>query len=256
LGIHKIKFTNTAGIGSDMNHILSGMQYCFDNSHKCIVEWYSFLHSKIDENGNYENLFNKFFYQDTYDETTVYDTTYENITPYKSLFASFWSNDINNCIPSLNKVSELVKNSNLLNSNFFRSLDQNYFKNEKVLGIHRRGTNYKNTIWYLDDDVYFRAIDMQLKNNNFDKIFLITDDLDSFENFKNQYGNQLIYTDSFKTKGIDGPEINSFERGLIAEQTMMDAFYLSQTDFKILVKSNLSIFSLLLNFNKDKFIVL
>ncbi len=137
-------------------------------------------------------------------------------------------------------------------------MNPNYFGNQKVLGIHRRGTTYKShPIFNTEDKTYFDSINETFRYNSFDKIFIITDDGESLENFKKEYGNQLIHTDTQLTTDGVSPEFQKhWDRKMVMEQCLRDIFYLAQTDYKILVHSNASLWSLLLNLQKNSFKVI
>ena len=97
-------------------------------------------------------------------------------------------------------------------------------------------------------------INNEFKNNNYDNVFLITDDLNSFKFFKSELGDSLIYTESTKVSGHGGVHTtNNVNRYKIADEVLTDAILLSLTDFKLLTKSNVSTFSNICNLEKDTF---
>lgn len=66
-----------------------------------------------------------------------------------------------------------------------------------MLGVHVRGAQRRRRIRGLANpipiDWYYSEIDNVLKNNQYDKIFLATDDDEYLENFKNRYGDKVLY---------------------------------------------------------------
>lgn len=264
MGLHRINFLEGAGIFSDLTAILSGIWYCSNNSIPFNVHWFNQNYGNIDANGKMDNLFDEYFFQKKYPNMEV-DFVYDRFTPYRSDITGlyFFNNRKDEIFEdivyqNLYKPSQLIRDVDMLNSSFFNSLNSNFFGNQKVLGVHRRGTTYKShPIYNVEDETYFDLINEEFKKNSYDKIFIITDDGQSLESFKKEYGNQLIHTDTQLTTDGISPEFQKhWDRKLVMEQCMRDVFYLAQTDFKILVHSNVSLWSLLFNLQKNSFKVI
>ena len=56
-------------------------------------------------------------------------------------------------------------------------------------------------------------------------------------------GNSLIYTDSLRVSGNIGVHFSGFDKKEVANNIVTDAVLLSQCDFKLLTKSNVSTFA-------------
>lgn len=83
-------------------------------------------------------------------------------------------------------------------------------RNKKTLGIHIRGTDYKLGIKshpnIISVDEYISLAKEFCGKNNYEQIFLATDDLEILNIFQNEFGNKLVYyNDTFRTSGDVGP---------------------------------------------------
>lgn len=80
------------------------------------------------------------------------------------------------------------------------------FTNEKVLGIHYRGTDYKreyrNHPVRVTEEEYFVEIDKVLASEHYSKMFIATDDKQSLLKFREKYGDALIcYENTVRSSG-------------------------------------------------------
>jgi hypothetical protein len=68
---------------------------------------------------------------------------------------------------------------------------------KKLLGVHARGTDYRvgynNHPVFVEEDNYFEKIDLILTRENWDGIFLATDDEMILDRFQKKYANSLYY---------------------------------------------------------------
>jgi hypothetical protein len=249
--IHISHINYNRGLFSKFFTILSGIEYCINTGNNFYITWVNELYSNYSE-----NIFNKYFHQKT-NETDRFDEEYQSITPYGQKF----SVDIKNC--KQNKIqlhnvfesySEVIKTSGLLDSDFIRSIETNYFQDKKVLGVHKRGTDHSVHGEILSDEFFFEKIETEINENQYEKIFLITDDLDSYKNFSEKYGSKLITTDSIKSCGGLGVHFSKQDnREKLAQDVIIDSILLSQTNKKIVTQSNVSYFSILYNLNYDNY---
>ena len=177
-----------------------------------------------------------------------FDNVFQTLTPYKYYFSA---NDNYN---TLLKPSKILHDYNILNNEFFTSIDTSELNSNKVLGVHRRGTDHYLHGFLLNDEYYFKEINEEFKKNNYDKILLITDDENSYNNFLSEFGETLITTNSTKTKSLTGLHKENLTDGdVLSKDVLLDSYLLSKTDYKIITRSNVSTFSLLCNLQKDNF---
>lgn len=80
------------------------------------------------------------------------------------------------------------------------------FQKFKVLGVHYRGTDFKKNYdshpVALTPEDYYESIETALKENNYDKIFIATDDRQALKEFQNRFGKKIIYyEDTLRAEG-------------------------------------------------------
>lgn len=237
------------GFFSDFLTSLAGIKYCYDNEYDFHIDWFNSLY----QTENAENLFDKFFFQKQINKQP--DMFYYNLTPYGYQFTDIANETCKEKMFNfLKPFSDLIKNLNILNTNFFKKIP-NYFENKKVLGFHKRGTDHVTHGDILSDDYFASKIDKELNNCYYDNIFMITDDFNSLNFFKKRYGNFLISTDSMKSDSQIGVHHlpNNFNKHKLASEAILDSYILSLTEKKLITKSNLSTFSILCNLKIDNF---
>ena len=105
------------------------------------------------------------------------------------------------------KMENLLDNFKLANEYFFKyfkfnnsitdkvNLFTNQFNDKRVLGLHYRGTDKNIVKWvtHVSIDEFISIIDSHLKNNNYDIIFISTDEFDFINKMKEKYNNILFY---------------------------------------------------------------
>ena len=106
----------------------------------------------------------------------------------KSLSIIFWSNIAKNYIPI---KKELIKESNIIKDRLFR-------KSNNVLGVFIRGTDYISTKPKMHPIVpslkqIIKDIKIMDEKNDYDWLFLITEDINIRKKFINEFGNKLKY---------------------------------------------------------------
>lgn len=121
--------------------------------------------------------------------------------------------------------------------------------NEKVLGIHFRGTDFKRNYnghpVNLSVDDYIKEVNNLLKNG-YDKIFVATDDVEALEKFVGLYGEKVVYygdvirssENETVMKSTSTRENHHYNLGL---EVLRDMMTLSQCDGLIAGLSQVSI---------------
>ena len=150
------------------------------------------------------------------------------------------------------EVDKIIKEKLILKDDIKKEIDLYYnqnIKGNKVLGIHKRGTD----IGYHHDKKkmieYFSYIDAV--KSDYDLIFLSTDERNVVDEFKKRYDNVINY--SYKTLSTSDKipsfaldKKNGYQKG---KDAIIDAYILSKCDFLLKTNSNLSNFSVLCNEN-------
>jgi len=249
---HKIIIRRNCGFFSDFLTSLAGIMYCNDNNHNVHVDWKSDLYLTESDN----NLFDLFFKNQIKSDLEFNQEYINNLTPYGYYYPEIVEKNTEKDIYDfLLPSNKLIKELDILNSDFINNIKKDTFNNKKVLGVHKRGTDHITHGQNRTNGEVMEFINNEYKNNNYDNVFLITDDLTSFDFFKQQLGDTLIHTPSTKVRGNIGihlPE-SEVDRYKIAGEVVTDAILLSLTDFKLLTKSNVSTFSNICNLKQDTF---
>ncbi|MBQ8635111.1 O-fucosyltransferase family protein [bacterium] len=125
----------------------------------------------------------------------------------------------------------------------------------KTLGIHIRGADFKrhydNHPNMVTIEEYATSVEETLKQHNFEKIFLATDDSEAIETFAAKFGDKLVYyKDVIRTSGDETVMKSEVDRPLhhyhLGLEVIRDSYTLSICDGLIAGLSNVSIFSRLM----------
>ena len=134
------------------------------------------------------------------------------------------------------------------------------FSNEQnILGVQHRKTDHSDVVRILSNEEIIKKIEYEFIKNSYDKIFLITDDESSLNDFKNHFEDKLVYNECFRSntdRAIHFYDNLPFNKIKLAEQVLIDSFCLAKTNFKMICNSNVSTFSLLANYDKNNYIYL
>jgi len=148
-----------------------------------------------------------------------------------------------------------------LNSTVQNIVDSNMkgFEKNKVLGLHIRRTDKFEYYLHYEPDVakpvelekVQEVVDKLIEKDNYSKIYLATDDNESYEFFKQKYDKMIIAIDAFRSSGkqsihMNHKNISGYKKGLDA---LLDCIFLSKCSFLIKSSSNLSTTSQYYNLN-------
>jgi hypothetical protein len=204
------------------------------------------------------NHINSLYYDSEYGEN-VWEYYFEKID---GDFDSITENILNNYIEikqvdglnlreTFNKYYfEFIK----LNSKTQEIIELNTSKvDSKTLGLHLRKTDKYNGSLFnepmaipIDDKLVVNLIDSVL--NNFDKIYLATDCIDTYEFFLNKYPKYIIPNNKLRGRGLNAIHTSNKNNGYIKGlESLIDCYSLSKCGFLIKSTSNLSCFSMFLN---------
>ncbi len=133
----------------------------------------------------------------------------------------------------------------------------NFYK-KKVLGVHFRGTDMKTQERHPYPATFKQIvsyIDSELKNNKYDLIFLVTEELNYLYKLKSRYKEKICYYNSFRSNKSDIFDNNrKNHRYLIGRENIIDMLLLSKTRSIICTNSNMADASNF--FSKDKKIII
>lgn len=123
------------------------------------------------------------------------------------------------------------------------------FKGYKILGIQKRGTDS----YYLGHatelfDIEYAFKEINNKINDYDKLFLITDEIPTLELFRKRYSDKLIHYDNASLS----PHEAAIHRGgstdckyKLGEDVLIETELLSKVDYLLAMNSNLSLWAIL-----------
>jgi hypothetical protein len=119
-----------------------------------------------------------------------------------------------------------------------------YFKNQKVLGVHFRGTDMKTQERHpfpATTDQITNLINYEIRKNNYNKIFLVTEENKYLKVLKKIYKDKLCFTNSFRTNksNIFEQNIRRNHRFKIGQENIIDMLILSKTNKIICTNSHL-----------------
>lgn len=138
-----------------------------------------------------------------------------------------------------------------------KNFENKYFKKNKVLGIHFRGTSMKtipNHPLPPSTQQMFNLVDRALSKFKFTKIFLVTDQLDYLNLFIRKYGNKVCYRNSFRSNKskifhLTDRKLHRYKMGVDA---LEDTLLMSKLNYLICSRSNMSEVASLMLPNKLK----
>ena len=126
-----------------------------------------------------------------------------------------------------------------------------YFFNDKmngskILGVHKRGTDISIHHNKIDIESYFNEIDLIL--DDYDSIFLCTDEKEVIDIFKKKYNNIITFESKTLSNNSHVPSFKYRKDGyLMGFEVIVESLLLSKADFLLKTNSNVSNFSLLYN---------
>jgi hypothetical protein len=246
--MNNLYVNRNCGFFSDFLTILAGIMYFHDTNEKFHINWVNSLYSD-DIN---ENLYSKFFNQ-VYEIDSI-QNEYLNVTPYGYYFPEAIGSGLNESkiYENLKKPSHILKHLNITNNQVFNEINTDYFNGLKVLGVQRRGTDHGVHGEILSDVFFLNEINEEFRKNSYDKVFVITDDINSLNFLKNELGDSLLYNDITRNNTKSGLHfLNLPNKSKLPYEVILDSVLLSLTDYKLITRSNVSTFSLLYNLNEN-----
>ena len=167
--------------------------------------------------------------------------------------------EFKNKITSSNLLLEIlkkqikIKKTKLKTINFLRN---KLFEGKKILGVHHRGTGYKITEYPITINQMINIINEILEKENYDKIFLVTEDLNNFKALKNYFGEKLIYLDSSQ-RGVNNLDVwktypRTLHRYKLGRDILYETFLLSYCDGYFDIETNPTEFAHAMNLNTNQ----
>ena len=147
-----------------------------------------------------------------------------------------------------NKIFDKYKNKIIPHFRFktlsHKFIEKNFNKNDKILGIHFRGTSYKTAVGHAlppTPKIMSEFTDSLIKKYKYTKIFLVTEETKYLNFFKKKYKNKCYYLNSFRSKNNEAFKIypRKLHRYRLGAETLVEALVLSKCNGLAYIKSNL-----------------
>lgn len=242
-----IKRTPGGGFFSNLSYVIKNLEIADKNNYIPIVDMCNFptMYNQKKNINNKKNVWEIYFKQtsnfklkDVYNSKNVYFSP-NNLKYRLDVFKNNKLKKIFDKYISINK--------NLLNvSNNFCKKN---FKKKKILGIHFRGTDQKISPGHAFPPTIYeikRLIDKKIKNQGFEKVFLLTEQLDYYNKIKNEYGDLICGYNYYRADKV--PNFSNcnrkYHRNKLGIESLIEAITLSKCDEVIYCETNISLFSI------------
>jgi hypothetical protein len=206
--------------------------------------------SNIQGYGN-QNIYEACFIQDENDYLTNINE-YSNIelVNYISKLNAYESETLTE--ENLKMCESIIKDNFILNDEMKQLLSSRHSQIDftKTIGFHRRATDMA-TVHHLST-IDLSDIFNILEQEEFENVFLMSDNLKDLNEFKKRYGNKLITFDEFTSSKFDNNpffKVENDEESIKQHirEIVFGAYTLGMTKKLICTKSNLSTFSIFSN---------
>ena len=165
-------------------------------------------------------------------------------------------------IKTIKQFRKIIKDQLKINKKIikiFKKIYKKKFQNHKVVGLHFRGSDMKNTPNHpfpLTFKQVYNIID-ELIAKNYDKIFLVTEEKKYVKILQQKYKQKLIFLNSFRTNDnkLFTHYSRKYHRYKLGKEILIEALLLSKCDILVSTKTNV-ILSALSFSSKPKKIIL
>jgi hypothetical protein len=230
-----------AGFFSNVNFVLNQLLICKKSKYTPIIDMENYK-TIYNENKKIFNTYNAWEYYfnklNKYKLIDVYKSKNVIINPINEKIKFEMSDKILNHFK--NKIIPHIKFQSLAD----RFIKKKFNKNDKILGIHLRGTSYKTAVGHAfppTPKIMSEFIDKLMNEYKYNKIFLVTEEAKYLDFFKNKYKNKCYYLNSFRSKSNDAFKIypRKLHRYKLGAETLVESLVLSKCNGLAYVKSNL-----------------
>jgi hypothetical protein len=204
------------------------------------MENYPSLHNEIYPINKSKNAWeyyfkkiNKYSLNEVYKSKNVYVSSK---TFQKKMFLDMTNNEISRYFSKIKIKKEILQKINIFNKEKFK-------KNDKILGVHFRGSTYKTARGHgfpLTKELMIKNIQSLIKKFDYNKIFVVTEEQEYLKALKEKFNDQIIFYDSFRMKKLDSYKIypRKNHRYLLGEEILIETVLLSKCNGLTFIKSN------------------
>ena len=230
---------------SNITFVLNHLKICKKFNFIPIVDMENFptIYNEKTKFKNTKNAWNYYFQNlNEYTLNDVYKSKNVLITDNK--FFHFFSYNIDKD----QEISEILRNEIKINNYLKKSYKkvEKEIKNKNVLGIHFRGTSYKRSAGHplpATKKQMYEITKEIIKKNKLDKIFLVTEEQNYLEFFKEKFGNKVFFLNSsYRSDKNDAFKIypRNLHRYKLGREAIIEAMLLSSCKYFVYLCSNIS----------------
>lgn len=239
------------GFFSDFNTIVGSLNYIKKNN----IQNFYFVWENVFYQEKKYNMFDEYFYKQNpyeYFEDSLTNTAVD--LGWKTIEAAEALLKTKGDIFGFEELHQTLKHFNYFENPIFKQIKNKTFIKPKTIGIHVRQTDHWGHGQLLPIQYYFQKLEEKL--NQYENIFLATDEVRVVDEFMKRYGNRVyINQDIVRSDNHipihTGKYINYKEK--LAEDVLLDAISLSLCDETIITSSNISHYIFIINPNLKYF---
>ena len=232
-----------AGMFSNVNYVINHLKICDQYNFIPIVDMENFttIYNEREKINNTYNAWEYYFEKlNKYTLNEVYNS--QNVILTSEFYQNNMETDIykKDYFKYLNKI-KIKKKFYKKANNFFKI---NFSNNDNILGVHFRGSTYKTARGHAYPATIpemIKNISKLIKKYKYNKIFLVTEELNYLKSLKKEFGKKLFYYDTFRMKNIDSFKIypRKKHRYKLGEENIIEAILLSRCNGLTYIKSNI-----------------
>ena len=245
-----------AGLFSNVTYVLNQIKVCKTYGFIPIIDMknYPTIYNEVKKIESSYNAWDYYFDSlNRFSLKEVYKS--KNVIFSSGKFENYMSVDMTNRSISHFFKYVIIKKKIFSLANIFANKFFN--KNDKILGVHFRGSTYKVAPKHAFPATKKLILDQVLylfKKYKYNKIFLVTEEMDYLKYFKSKLGKKCLYSSQYRMLKKDSFQIypRPLHRYKLGKETIIDAILLSKCDGITYIKSNLISASILLSKKKQK----
>lgn len=232
------------GFFSDFNTIVGSLHHFKTNNINFYCSWNNVHYQET----NY-NMFDKYFFIQDYskiDENKTYCTAVDTGFPY--IVDAENRIKINNDRSGFQSLHKTLKHFNYFENVFYKKCKNEIKIKPRTLGVHVRQTDHWRHGPVLPCEYYFEKIDEKIQE--YDYVFLATDELRIVNEFQKKYGNKLYLNEKvIRSDNHEPIHIDKYPqyKEKLAEDVFLDVLTLSLCDEIIITTSNISHYIFIIN---------
>ncbi len=250
-----IKRNKWRGMFSNLHYVISHLIYAKKKKFTCLVDMENYP-TIYNETNKINNSFNSWDYYFENLNSINLNKVYKN---FNFIFSDSTKLDTSKLHKRIYMKYEKILHSNLIKKKIIYQanlIEKKFFKDNKVLGVHLRGSDQKKGTLHPFPPTLKQTMaltEKTFKKYKFDKIFLVTEEKNYFNKFKNKFGKKLINFDTYRSDDdifLEYPRKN--HRYLLGHETIINMILMSKANHLIHSNTNFSAMSVVYSRKKLK----